>query len=69
MRSAMQRNFTDFISPGGPCDNAVSISTSWSGGYTATLVIPIKTSITSWKIDLTLSAAITNLEVRKRPSL
>ncbi|KAI9555833.1 endoglucase-1 [Daphnia sinensis] len=48
---------------GGPCDNAVSISTSWPGGYTATLIIPITTTVSSWSVDVTFTAAISTLEV------
>ena len=48
---------------GEPCDNVVLIQASWPGGLTVALTIPITTSITHWKIDLTFSLPTLRLNV------
>lgn len=54
--------FICFVS-GGPCDNIVTLSSSWPGGFTAALKVPITTSTTSWKMDISFSSALTSLYV------
>ncbi|KAI9560934.1 endoglucase-1 [Daphnia sinensis] len=50
------------VGEGGPCDNIVSVTSSWSGGYTTALKVLIKTSITSWKMDITFSSVLSNFQ-------
>ncbi|EFX80604.1 endoglucanase-1,4-beta-glucanase [Daphnia pulex] len=48
---------------GGPCDNIVNVTSSWPGGHTTALLIPIKTPITNWTMIISFSSALTSLQV------
>ncbi|XP_046461930.1 endoglucanase 12-like isoform X2 [Daphnia pulex] len=48
---------------GGPCDNIVNVTSSWPGGYTTALLIPIKTPITNWTMIISFSSVLTSLQV------
>jgi len=46
------------------CSRFVSISSSWQGGYLASLIIPISNPVKSWAIALQFSSRISILQVR-----